>query len=191
MSEELDRSEPTAASRALLALFVPVMLLTGLPKSCDLHERLAETIDPLVDVTGTWQIDWKLFAPEVDKINVALGAELRLSNGEVVAWQSPDWRGMGPTQRFRHFRHMAFFDGVRRDANAGAWPSLARHLVRRLEPALPTGVEVEAITLARLWSDIPPPPSAGPWPSAREYVDSYSRFVFFESEFPESTEEAP
>ena len=44
MSEESDHKRPKTASRALLAVFVPVMLLTGLPKGCDLHERLAEAV---------------------------------------------------------------------------------------------------------------------------------------------------
>jgi len=160
------------------------MVMTALPTSCSLQDRLEQALDPAFDVTGTWQNDWQLFSPSIDKINTFVSARIHLSDGTAIDWRSPDWREMNAWDRFRNFRLMAYYDAIRLDENEAAWPSLARYLAGRIQRTLPPHTHVDSIEIARHWSIVPPPPENGLWPSASDYRDEYSRYVIYETTFP-------
>ena len=64
---------------ALLALFIAVIALDACPAFFRTLDRAKSAIDPLVDVTGLWQGSWQLFAPDVDKVNSRVSAEILFS----------------------------------------------------------------------------------------------------------------
>ena len=116
---------------ALLALFIAVIALDACPAFFRTLDRAKSAIDPLVDVTGLWQGSWQLFAPDVDKVNSRVSAEILFSDGTTVRWNSPDWTKLAPLDRFMRFREAEFYDNIRRDSNSGAWPSFADYLARK------------------------------------------------------------
>jgi len=159
-----------------LIIFLVALLIDALPVDTRLHRALKAGLEPLLDITGTWQPSWKLFAPEVDKENVYVSAKIHLADGRELTWRSPRWDRMSIAQRFRHFRHMEYFDKVRLDENAGAWTDLARYLADRTERVQEKS-RVTKVVLIRHWTVIPPPPE-GPWPKAVPYLQDFSSFEF-------------
>lgn len=169
---------PRSLARGLgtfaFVLVTGLILLDASPR-VGLLGTLADAIDPVMDVTGLWQGPWNLFAPDVDKVNVRVSAEIVFSNGRKTFWRSPDWERLSGWERFVAFRHQEYVDGVRLDDNAGAWTPLARYLARTVAPrgdGRPTRV-----SLTRHWAEIPRP-EAHPLP-ARPYTVFADSYVFF------------
>lgn len=136
------------------------MLVTGLivldaSPRVGLLAELAAVIDPVMDITGLWQGPWNLFAPDVDKLNVRVSAQIVFASGQQTAWRSPDWERMSVGDRFLAFRHQEYVDNIRLDDNAGAWVPLADYLSRTVVP--PKSGPVLRVTLTRHWAEIPPP----------------------------------
>ena len=156
--------------------FVCVLLVETLPVGSSLHQRIKERLDPWLDATGTWQSSWKLFAPEVDKENSYISATIDLTDGRELSWRTPRWERMTIAQRFRHFRHMEYYDKLRLDENAGAWDEFARHLADMTEQEN-AGMQVRRVVLTRHWTRIPPPPK-GEWPKVGPYLENFSSFDF-------------
>lgn len=166
--------------------FVNCFLLTWLlvlgvdaaPDMGDWHRNLKEKLDPFLDVTGLWQGNWNLFAPEPDKINVAITAEVIFPDGEEIVWRSPEWRSMSAWQRFLSFREAEFIDNVRKDVFQVVWSTFADYLsqlvVHPTNPELkPTG-----IILTRHWVIIPAPNSDNV-KQFPELPDMDSSYIFF------------
>lgn len=142
---------------ALLALFIAVIALDACPAFFRTLDRAKSAIDPLVDVTGLWQGSWQLFAPDVDKVNSRVSAEILFSDGTTVRWNSPDWTKLAPLDRFMRFREAEFYDNIRRDSNSGAWPSFADYLARRAVPPGRYDSRPAHVALYRHWVVIPRP----------------------------------
>ncbi|MGK0187931.1 MAG: hypothetical protein ACI9R3_003722 [Verrucomicrobiales bacterium] len=113
-----------------IASFLAAILIDGLPQAGQFHRKLKELIDPILDATGLWQESWRLFAPEVDKENVRLSAEILYEDGSISQWTSPDWTKMSAWEKFIRFRELEFYDSIRLDVNRGAWRSFADFLAR-------------------------------------------------------------
>src|SRR5262249_13013453 len=90
--------------------------------------RLKDWIDPLMDVSGLWQGDWELFAPDVIKRSARMSAEIRCTNGVTIVWQSPLLHTLPIAQRFLRFRDGEFFDTIRNDNQSGGWDAHRRFL---------------------------------------------------------------
>ncbi len=163
------------ATRGLLVTLLFLMVVEALPRITVFHERLDETIDPLVDVTGFWQDPWELFAPEVDKVRSRISARFRYADGGTAEWESPRWSEVSPGGKWRHFREIAFYDRVHREWNDELWPSYARYLAR--EAGLRAGTE--SPVQVELWRHriliLPPGSEAGEFgeeASERFYVET-------------------
>ena len=158
MSNGRDRAATPPPTRVLgtLAFLVAASLivLDATPRVGPVA-AIAERIDFVMDVTGLWQGPWNLFAPDVDKVNVRITAEIRYANGLKSVWRSPDWERLSTWERFESFRFQEYIDTVRRDDSAGAWPSMARYLAR-VVPSPKSG-RVTRVTLTRSWAEIPSP----------------------------------
>ena len=167
----------TCAINTFLVLIITVVLIDGMPSSTLLHRKAKALIDPVLDVTGIWQGSWQLFAPNVDKENSRVEALLVFEDGTKRKWTSPDWTQMGLWDRFRHFRHMEYYDSIRMDGNRGAWDALARYLVRNIKH--PHGKELQAsrVELTRIWAPIPPPKKDQLLP-AKPYLRFRKRYRF-------------
>lgn len=152
---------PGPLKRRLTSLFLGawllLLLVDAFPRTSLFHQRLKNWVDPLLDVTGLWQGTWQLFAPEADKIDVRVTAEIRYADGSTRSWESPDWRDMSSWQKFINFRSMEYHDAVRRNDNSAAWDSLADYLARTVPAAGGSSIKPTKVTLGRRWSLVPPP----------------------------------
>jgi hypothetical protein len=160
--------------RLFIVGFLALALIDGLPATGTYHQRAKDAVDPLLDAAGLWQ-NWQLFAPDVDKINVRVSAELLLDDGSTLRFRSPDWHLMPAWRRFLEFRHMEYFDNIRLDVNSGGWDGLASFLARTTP--VPPGRSVDVVTLTREWAEVPPPQPATFVPAV-PYVNFHGRFLF-------------
>jgi len=144
-----------APLRILIAAVGALILIDVTPSLGAVHDSLRQGIDPIMDVTGLWQGTWQLFAPNVDKMNVRVEAEIVFSDGQRAVWHSPDWPRLSSWQRFVLFRHQEYYDNIRLDDSKLAWRPLARHLARTVSPPLGGDAVPERVTLKRVWAQIP------------------------------------
>jgi hypothetical protein len=167
------------ALRIAILAVAALIAIDATPTTCALHEGLKEGIDPLTDMTGLWQGSWQLFAPNVDKQNVRVEAEVLFSDGTRARWRSPDWPRLSGWQRFVLFRHQEYYDNIRLERNRAVWPTLAQHIARTLTPVQGEARAVR-VTLLRRWSNIPklepgaPPLPAGPYENFTESREFYT-----------------
>ena len=159
----------------LLGAWLLLLFVDALPHTSLLHQRLKSWVDPFLDVTGLWQGTWQLFAPEADKIDIRLTAEISYADGTTRLWESPDWRDMSGWQKFVHFREMEYYDAVRQDDNSPAWPSLADYLARTVPAASGPAIRPTKVVLSRRWSLVPPPEKGlrRPYQERRAFVGPY------------------
>lgn len=140
-----------------LIVWLLVLAIDAAPEVGDWHRGVKNNLDAFLDVTGLWQGGWTLFAPDPDKINVAVQADITFSDGRETTWRSPVWRSMSTWQRFLRFREAEFIDNVRRDGNSCVWPSFANYLGRNVSHPDNPELKPTKIVLTRDWFLIPPP----------------------------------
>lgn len=159
-SHSLPQSEPTGLyfNRRLvygvLIVLGSLMLLDAIPEYTLLHRKLREGTDPVLDVTGLWQGSWELFAPTPDQVNVRIGAAVTWRDTEYTLWMQPDWHGMTPLGRVRHFRQMSYYDSLARSASDKAYAAFCQHLADELTAN--TDRTLTSITLYEQRDVIPP-----------------------------------
>ncbi len=165
-----------------IIVVLSVMLVDALPRTSLAHQRLKDAVDPILDVTGLWQESWKLFAPEVDKVNVWITTRITYTDGSSVTRRSPDWTKMSVLDRFLRFREMEYVDSIRMDSSKRAWPSLADYMARTvLHPAKPELKAIEVV-LTRHWAVIPPPTRGLRQARRPKFYDTGS-FVFYKRSY--------
>jgi len=80
---------------------------------------LQESIRPVLNLTGLWQGDWPLFAPNPVINNGWISAEFYASSdaspvlvgdGRTLSWNSPIWSECNSWNKFYRFRHMNYFN---------------------------------------------------------------------------------
>ena len=140
-----------------LVVWLIVMAIDPAPQLGQWHQKLQDALDPYLDVSGLWQGRWLLFAPEPDKVNIELSAEITFPDGAHVQWHSPKWRTMSAWDRFLRFRESEFVDNVRRDVYRGVWPTLSDYLSRTVSHPVNPQLKPSKIVLTRHWIIIPPP----------------------------------
>ena len=152
------------ATNLFICVLLFLMVADAMPSFGSFHQRIKEWIDPVLDITGLWQGDWTLFAPEVVKRNARMSAEILCTNGVTLLWNSPMLHELSIPERFLAFRDGEFFDTIRNDSESGAWESMADYLARtEVALALPDESPV-SIRLYRHWWDVPPAGSNRPRP---------------------------
>ena len=167
------------ALRIAIAAMAVLILIDATPTTCAVHESLKYGVDPLLDMTGLWQGSWQLFAPNVDKRNIRVEADVMFSDGRRAVWRSPDWPRLSGWQRFVLFRHQEYYDNIRMERSRSVWPTLAQHIARTVTPAEGSAATVVRVTLLRTWSDIPVLEPGAPLVPAGPYEDFGKSRVFY------------
>ena len=155
-----------------------LIFVDALPDNSLAHRRLKSAIDPLLDLTGLWQESWRLFAPEPDKVNVAITAKITYADRSTHSWRSPEWSEMSVLERFLAFREMEFIDSARMASNSGAWPGFADYLARTVRHPDNPALEPVKVELTRHLAVIPPPTAGLKQPFGTK-VDVTEYAVFF------------
>lgn len=160
--------------RVFVTALLFILAASAVPTVHPSQDALREWLDPFVDTVGLWQGQWELFGPEADKINVAVAGVVDFADGARAEWRSPDWRTLSVLEKFRFFRFAEFADGIRRNANGGAWPAFADFVVRTTPHPTDPSVQATHVALWRHFVIIPEPqtplrPLANPFPLDRKY----------------------
>jgi hypothetical protein len=164
--------------RVITNAFLVALLFLFFVDALPVEDRYRASVDPILDVSGLWQEQWRLFAPEVDKINIRVSARVVFADGAAASWHSPDWPSLSVWRRFIGFRHMEYFDSVRLDANSSAWPPLAGYLAKTVPHPSGASSPVIEVVLSRQWATIPAPGSGQPLP-AKPYVNFDEAATFY------------
>jgi len=152
------------AVNTFIAAFLLIVFVDMLPQS-PLALRLA--IVPVVTRLGIQQGQWTLFAPDPDRVNTRLKAEITYRDGERREWVGPDWRHVSATEKWVGHRWREWYDHMAGQNGAPAWEPWCRYLARTERPEFENsdrGAEVRV-----LYREAPiPPAESRPWPSIRE-----------------------
>jgi hypothetical protein len=150
---------------AFIAAVLAMHVLDALPTT-PLGVRLAAA--PLLTRVGLEQGPWTMFAPEPDRMNLRLRAEITYRDGKQVICATPVWREESVWRMFLDYRRRLWWDRATAQSAAPAWQPWCRYLARTERPDLPDadGAEVKLI-----YQEAPVPPAEGrPWSSIRQSI---------------------
>lgn len=170
--------------RGAILLLLFALVVDALPPLGSAHENLQDDLDWIYDKTGLWQGRWKLFAPNVDKVNVAVSADLTYEDGTIQHWRSPDWSKMNGFVKHRYFRHMEYFDSIRLDKYKAAWRPFAIYLARSVPHPKDSNIPVVHVKLTRHWVNIPPPDKKKTYIPVPKHIPLNQEYVFWEQDIP-------
>jgi len=150
-----------------LAGFLVVLAIDAFRPVNDAHQAAKDAINLPLLVTGLWQGPWRLYAPDVDKDNLRLKADLVFADQATATWSSPDWAQLSALQKFRLVRHMNYFNAILQIDQEAARDALCAYLARTVPHPQGTSVPVAQVTLSLRGAKIPPPSEklvpAGPY----------------------------
>jgi hypothetical protein len=150
-----------------LAGFLIVLAIDAFHAIGDAHQSAKDAINLPLVVTGLWQGPWRLYAPDVDKDNLRLKADLVFADQSTATWLSPDWAQLSSLQKFRLARHMNYYNAVLLAGREPAWDALCAYLARTVPPPQGRPAAVVEITLSLRGAKIPSPSDklvpAGPY----------------------------
>lgn len=150
-----------------LALFLPILVIDGFRPLNRAHAWLADRAHYALTVTGLWQGPWRLFGPDVDKVNLRLAAVVQFADGATANWQSPEWPEVSAWSKFIGARHTNYFANTLKAGEEPAWDGLCGYLARTLPHPQGKTVAVAQVTLLLRGADIPGPETPTP---AQPYV---------------------
>ena len=157
-----------------IVLLLFLMILQGMPLNMNEAVGGARYI---ADWLGIGHETWSMFAPEPDRQNHRLTAEIMSDDSHVLAtWSTPHWPDWSPLERFRKHRWTEYYDNVWMENNRACWPVLARHIYRTTKiPYEGDDNQPRQVRLIRE-SNLLPEPTGTRWPKAvppKEYNDSW------------------
>jgi len=136
---------PRYAVNAFIAVVLAVMAIDMLPQS---PTALHMAIIPGLKRLGLDQGMWNLFAPEPDRVNTRLRADITYRDGEKREWRGPDWAKMSAWDKWVGHRRFEWYDHVVLQPSAKALEPWCRYLARTERPDLADadrGAEVRVI----------------------------------------------
>jgi hypothetical protein len=162
---------------ALVAWLV-VLLGTGLPQWVPGIPAVDGPLWRTANWIGLGQADWRLFAPDPDRINTWVEIELQSDQRTVRSWSTPNWQELSEFEKIQHIRWYKYADKLRRDDGQKLRKHALALALREVPPP-----EGETWVLAKMFRHfwvVPSPsqaqthPTPKPWPPAR---DDYPRKV--------------
>jgi len=124
----------TSQSRRLLVnLFLAGWLAVLAIDACHplgCNQPAKDAINQPLLITGLWQGPWRLYAPDVDKDNLRLKAEIAFADQATATWASPDWPQLSALRRFALARHMNYFNAILLAGREPEWDDLCAYLAR-------------------------------------------------------------
>lgn len=121
---EIRAVEPKSLRRVFIRWFVGAALVAIAVDTAPAFRfisPLQSFLRPALDLTGLWQGEWPLFAPNPIVNNGWISAEffqqgnsapLLASDGKPLSWNSPIWSECNFVEKFYRFRHVNYFNRV-------------------------------------------------------------------------------
>ncbi|HEU4733704.1 MAG TPA: hypothetical protein VFT22_37690 [Kofleriaceae bacterium] len=144
---------------AFLVVFLIVIAIDGFHAVNGAHQQLKDALNTPLVITGLWQGPWRLYGPEVDKVNLQFKAEVVFADQAVATWTSPAWSERSPFAKFVGARHMNYF-GYLLKAGEPAWDALCIYLARTVPHPQGKPAVVIGVRLFLRAAPIPPPDEA-------------------------------
>ena len=156
-----------------IVLLLAIMILQGMPLNMNAAIGGARYTAAWLGISHE---NWSMYAPEPDRQNHRLTAEIMSDDNHVLAtWSTPHWPDWSPLTRFRKHRWTEYYDNVWMNDNSACWPFLARHIYRTSK--LPyTGEDKPRQVRIIRESNLLPEPTGSRWPKAappEAYNDSW------------------
>lgn len=140
-----------------LAGFLAVLAIDAFHSAGETHQALKDAINLPLLVTGLWQGPWRLYAPDVDKDNLQLKADLVFADQATATWTSPDWAELSAAGKLTRARHMNYFNFILLADRELAWDDLCAYLARETPHPQGKPAAVVQVTLSLRGAKIPPP----------------------------------
>ena len=166
-----------------LAVWLSVLVLDGFRPCTGVHRVLEDKLDHVLVVTGLWQGPWRLFGPEVDKINLRLAAQIHFADGATAAWQSPEWTDISGLEMFYRARRTNYFSNILKAGQEPSWEGLCAYLARTVPHPAGKPVAADGVVLILRGAIIPPPDP--------DHLLSSSPYLAFDEPSPIFTWKAP
>lgn len=156
-----------------LAAIVLIVAIDTLPQSPPAVQR---ALTPLLARLGIEQGPWGLFAPDPDRMNTRLSAEITYRDGKQFTWLGPDWSKATAWDKWAGHRHFEWNDHIANYKHDQMYEAWCRHIARTTRPDLPNadqGAEVRIIV-----AQAPIPNAAErPWQTFRRPIPFDDRWV--------------
>lgn len=157
-----------------IVLLLALMILQGMPLNMNAANGGARYI---ADWLGIGHETWNMYAPEPDRQNHRLTAEIMSDDSHVLAtWSTPRWTDLSPVERFRQHRWTEYFDHVWMNDHNACWRVLAQHIYRTTKvPYEGEGNQPRQVRLIRE-SHLLAEPTGNRWPKPMpptDYNDSW------------------
>lgn len=152
------------AINAFIVAFLLALAIDVLPQSpLALRLKLQRWLVPL----GLAQGPWNLFAPEPDRTNIRLRAEITYRDGQRIRWTAPTWREQSAAAMWAGHRRHEWLDHIVTQEAAPVWGNWCRHLAREQRPDLPDADRGATVRVIYQLGTIPAA-ELRPWRSIRE-----------------------
>lgn len=136
--------------------FLAVLTIDAFHPVGEAHQWLKDAVNPPLVVTGLWQGPWRLYGPEVDKVNLQFKAEVVFADDAIATWTSPAWSQRSALDKFARARHVNYF-GYLLKAGEPAWDALCAYLARTVPHPQGKAAAVAGVRLFLRAAPIPPP----------------------------------
>ena len=161
------------ALNAFLAAIVLLVVFDTLPQH---PPALHRAITPLLVRLGIDQGVWGLFAPEPDRTNSRISAEITYRDGKQLTWHAPDWSRASAWDKWVRHRHVEWYDHIANYKHANVYEAWCRHIARTTRPDLPDadqGTQVRVIVAEATVASA----TERPWRTFREPMSFDDRYV--------------
>jgi hypothetical protein len=149
---------------AFIAAMLLILVIDTLPQT---PTALRLAIHPLVARLGINQGLWTLFAPEPDRTNTRLKAEITYRDGQRREWNGPDWRTISAWDKWVGHRRREYFDHLALQNGAPGWESWCHWLAKNERPDLADADRGAEVRLIYQEATVPLAENK-PWPSVRQ-----------------------
>ena len=153
---------------AFLAVFLAVLAIDVFLPSSESGEGLKDGVNTALVFTGLWQGPWRLYGPEVDKVNLRFRAEVVFVDQAVATWTSPDWSQVSALRKYALARHMNYYGYLLR-AGEPAFDALCAYLAHTMPH--PQGKAVAVLGVKLSFRDAPIPSPTERVVPARPYLE--------------------
>ncbi len=176
-------------SRLRDVFIVSLLSLMLIPSVVPSRFRLRQWADRLACMLGVWQSPWNMFAPEPDRSNKRLLAEIEYQDGSKATWTSPDWSTTSVAWRYQYARYTEYLDAIDSGQHDNALDAFAEHLARISHPQQ-KDVPAKRVVISRTSADIAGPnPNGFPPRKNKQVFDPPKPWFEYEAAMDDDTAE--
>ena len=160
-----------------------ILLIMLVEAASGVPTRIRDWVNPWARLIGVDQDQWRMFAPDPDRLNHRIYVVVEYADGSRREWRPPNWRGQSRWERFLTHRQSKFAENVANPGFLEVQPSTAEWVTREIarQGDAPNAKAVRAV----FWVEEGriPDPIYFPWTSVREERPYEVKYQFGEITF--------